>query len=282
MPKKSAKFTLKVEIKEEPESIIYELDKKYYTLNKYKCSKVAIGKHTIYNDLQITNIKEHDNPIFLYVKSISINKETNIIGQIKINPNSIKHRKKVNIALIKVRRGVANEFSSLDINSRKDELKKYLNQALIEPVFESWDININKLNSTERISFNNKYRNKGADSDEVIDTLNKIMITTNSKFSSYFKIYFIDDSRGGLYGRSYGIGSIHRSVIILTNGFSDSTVAHETLHSMSLYHTFDNDSKYTFVRSEIDNIMDYSDIENREFPVISTAVWQWKKLWNFL
>ncbi|WP_128331230.1 type VI secretion system Vgr family protein [Apibacter sp. HY039] len=282
MPNNSAKFTLKVIIEEEPESIIYELDRKYYTLNKYKLSKKTKGKHTIYNDLQITNVKEHENPIFLNVKCISKSGEDCKVGQIKILPNGVKNRKKVNIALIKVKRGVANEFRSLDINSRKDELQKYLNQALIEPIFENWNIAINSLNSTERELFNNNYRNKGASSNEVIEILNRIMIRTDSKFSSYFKIYFIDDSLGGLYGRSYGIGTSHRAVIILTNGFSDSTVAHETLHSMSLYHTFDNDGKYTFIKSELDNIMDYSDIENRIFPVISTAVWQWKRLWNFI
>ena len=73
-----------------------------------------------------------------------------------------------------------------------------------------------------------------------------------------------------------------KSVIICTKGFSDSTVAHETLHSMGLYHTFDNDSKFTFKFSETDNIMDYSDIENRKIPVISTFVWQWKRLWKIL
>lgn len=47
-------------------------------------------------------------------------------------------------------------------------------------------------------------------------------------------------------------------------------LAHEALHAMNLYHTFDNDSKYSFLKYETDNIMDYSDIKNRKFPVIST------------
>ena len=116
-----------------------------------------------------------------------------------------------------------------------------------------------------------------------MDFLDNLMKKT--KYSQYTKVYFIESSNPNKYGRAYGIGGnpdSKKSVLICTKGFSDSTVAHETLHSMGLYHTFDNDSKFTFKFSETDNIMDYSDIENRKIPVISTFVWQWKRLWKIL
>jgi len=104
----------------------------------------------------------------------------------------------------------------------------------------------------------------------------------DSKYKNYMKIFFIDDVAGGLFGQTFDIGVPKKSVIVLTNGFNDSTLAHEALHAMNLYHTFDNDSKHTFLAYETDNVMDYSDIENRKFPVISTFAWQWKILHKFI
>ncbi len=140
------------------------------------------------------------------------------------------------------------------------------------------------MNNNQKNEFNTKYTNDPI-SYGVMDFLNNLMENKDSKYSQYVKVYFIESSDPNKYGRVYGIGGTpnsKRSVIVLTKGFSDSTVAHETLHAMSLYHTFDNNSKFTFKRSETDNIMDYSDVENRKIPVISTFVWQWRKMWNFL
>ncbi|MGI9653503.1 hypothetical protein [Chryseobacterium sp. RLHN22] len=282
MPNKKAKFTIKLEIKEEPKEIIYKINSKYYKLNKYSISHIAVGKKTLYNDLEITSLTDHSSYEYLDVIAISKNDTEEVVGRIKINPNSIRYRKKVNIALIKVKKGGSSEFMNFDINSRKKELTKYLNQALIEPIFETWDIKLNSMSTTEKNSFYRDYYSKGADSNEVMQNLNNIMHRTNAKFINYYKIYFLEESLGGLYGRCYDIGAPEKSVIVLTLGFNDSTVAHESLHAMSLFHTFDNDSKYTFLNFETDNIMDYSDIENRKFPVISTFSWQWKRLFNFL
>ena len=283
MPRKKAIFTLKIEIEEEPKKIIYEIDSKKYTLNKYEISQIKKGKYTLYNDLEITNIAENENPINLNVVSISKNGDKKIIGQMKILPNSVKYRRKVNVVFIRVRRGVSNEFTTLDLKSRELNLEKYLNQALIEPSIEFFDLNINSsLDNNQKREFNAKYTNDPTDYG-VMDFLDNLMKKT--KYSQYTKVYFIESSNPNKYGRAYGIGGnpdSKKSVIICTKGFSDSTVAHETLHSMGLYHTFDNDSKFTFKFSETDNIMDYSDIENRKIPVISTFVWQWKRLWKIL
>lgn len=55
---------------------------------------------------------------------------------------------------------------------------------------------------------------------------------------------------GGAYGaRIFGGGVIQNT---------ENTSAHELLHSIGLYHTFDNDGEYTFMKKETDNIMDYT------------------------
>ena len=64
-----------------------------------------------------------------------------------------------------------------------------------------------------------------------------------------------------------------KTILVFKAGFNDSTIAHEVFHSMGLYHSFDNDSKFTFEQFITDNIMDYSDLQG--LPVISTYHWQW-------
>ncbi len=282
MPNKSAKFTLKLEIEEEPKELVYEIDKSYYQLNKYKISKTSKGKHTIYNDLEVTNLKLHDNPILLKTFAIAQNGNKSLVGQIKILPNSSKYRKKINIVLVTVQNGTGS-FGTLNIAFCKRELTKYLHQALVEPTYTTDSISINTdLDPTARGQFNLSYTTYGADSNQVMDILNDEMKNRDSKYADYLKVYFIDDTVGGLYGRAYDIGSTERSVVVFNIGFNDSTLPHEALHALNLYHTFDNDSKYTFLQAETDNIMDYSDFMNRTFPVIGSAVWQWERIWKFL
>lgn len=281
MPNKTAKFTIKLEIKEEPKEIIYKINSKYYKLNKYKISHTSIGKKTLYNDLEITNIASHHSFEYLDVIAISKNGIEEIVGKIKINPNSPANQKKMTVALIKVYNSKGN-FSSLNIDVRKKEVTKYLNQALIVPSFVTANVYINRLNRIQKKKFEDSYNYVGPTSNDVFDVLYDSMEQFDSKYKNYMKIFFIDDVAGGLFGQTFDIGVPKKSVIVLTNGFNDSTLAHEALHAMNLYHTFDNDSKHTFLAYETDNVMDYSDIENRKFPVISTFAWQWKILHKFI
>lgn len=281
LPNRKAKFTIKLEIKEEPKKIIYKINSKYYKLNKYKISHTSVGKKTLYNELEISNIGPHNGFEYLEVIAISKNGVEDIVGKIKINPNSNSHQKKITIALIKVYNSKGN-FSSLNIDSRKNEITKYLNQALIIPNFVTANVYINRLNRIQKKKFEDSYNHLGPTSNDVFDVLYDTMKQFDSKYNNYIKIFFIDDVSGGLFGQSFDIGVPKKSVIVLTNGFNDSTLAHEALHAMNLYHTFDNDSKHTFLAYETDNVMDYSDIENRKFPVISTFAWQWKILHKFI
>ena len=150
------------------------------------------------------------------------------------------------------------------------------------PTFVTANIHINRLGQNQRKKFLDAYNRYGPVDDDVYEVLYDAMTHFDSQYSKYMKVFFIDDVAWGLYGKTYDIGVEKKSVIVLTSGFNDSTLAHEALHAMNLYHTFDNDSKFTFLNFETDNVMDYSDIENRKFPVISTYVWQWKILHDFL
>ncbi len=65
------------------------------------------------------------------------------------------------------------------------------------------------------------------------------------------------------------------SLIVVKQGFTDSTCAHELFHSMGLSHTFDPASEFVFEIERTDNIMDYSDIGRNYIKVLRSACWQW-------
>ncbi|WP_333853324.1 hypothetical protein [Epilithonimonas sp.] len=281
MPNSKAKFTLKVEIKEQPKELRYKINSKYYKLNKDKIAYNTVGKKTLYNDLEITNIAAHNAYEYLDVIAVSESGFEETVGRMRINPNNVAHQKKMTVALINVHNGKGN-FSTLNLESRKKEITKYLNQALIIPSFVTANLHINRLSASQKKKFEDSYRIYGPTSSDVFDVLYETMIKFDPKYTDYMKIFFIDDVAGGLFGQTMDIGIPEKSVVVLNIGFNDSTLVHEALHAMNLYHTFDNDSKFTFLNFETDNVMDYSDFENRKFPVISTFAWQWNILHKFL
>lgn len=57
---------------------------------------------------------------------------------------------------------------------------------------------------------------------------------------------------------------------IFAKGMNQNTIAHETLHSMGLYHSFDNDGEYTFEYQKTNNIMYYSFDSDRKL------LWYWQ------
>jgi hypothetical protein len=95
-------------------------------------------------------------------------------------------------------------------------------------------------------------------------------------YKDYHKVYFISEDAQGLYGLALDIPS--KSAVIFEVGFGDSTVAHELLHAMGLYHSFDDDGDFSMEYHLTDNIMDYSDMNEPPLPlinVVSTWHWQW-------
>ncbi|GEQ86358.1 hypothetical protein ULMS_18660 [Patiriisocius marinistellae] len=54
---------------------------------------------------------------------------------------------------------------------------------------------------------------------------------------------------------------------------------HETLHAISLPHTFDNKGTYTYQKGQTYNIMDYShQTTYGSKDRINTWLWQWEQL----
>lgn len=90
-------------------------------------------------------------------------------------------------------------------------------------------------------------------------------------FPNYFIVYVFDvKAMSGSFaaaGEAYGINS--DNVLVFEYASRKPTcLVHELLHASGLYHTFDNDSLFTFPKVT-ENIMDYTN------PRYATFKWQW-------
>lgn len=98
-------------------------------------------------------------------------------------------------------------------------------------------------------------------------------------YKNYYRIYMLKGADIALNGEAADINEPNSSVVVFDrskNGRTKSTMAHELLHAMGLYHTFDNNSPYTFKLYKTDNIMDYTHkIKKDRF---STNKFQWTKI----
>jgi len=200
-----------------------------------------------------------------------------LAGKLKVVANNKAHRYKANIVFVRVGTNLIGINKKPTLTQREQEFTKYFHQALAEATYETIDVDLS--NDT---AFNQAYATangtlQNADTYAFQDYLIAALAKQHTKdYSKHYKIFFLNEIQGGLYGKAYGIPSTKRSVIVLQKGLADSTLAHETFHAMGLYHSFDTKSKFTFTYQKTDNIMDYSDIATPMIPVIATWKWQWK------
>ncbi|CAA0151640.1 type VI secretion system tube protein TssD [Tenacibaculum maritimum] len=278
LPDKKAVFSLNVEILNTmPKKVELKYDKTYFKLNKDEISYKKIGKKTLKDYLEVKCIKEFASDQYIEVEA-----DGELSGKLKILANDKPHRYRADIAFVNVTTKLGRKPKTGKSSKGQSEFTKYFNQALANANYEVVDLDL----STD-IQFNRKYSSKGAliDADEnhFQDYLNDALKSRKKKdYTKYYKIYFIDEDGGGLYGMAYDIPAPKnsRSVIVLKAGLEDSTLAHETFHAMGLYHTFDNNSEFTFKEDKTNNIMDYSDMSFDKIPVVSTYHWQWGIIHN--
>jgi len=135
----------------------------------------------------------------------------------------------------------------------------------------------------------------------LVTYLEKIYDARCSEFKDDYKIFFFGD-RGGrkIYekvrvngrttmrdtGKVKGLGGYAKAIdskaVAVFSSRTKTTVTHETLHAMSLYHSFkskDTDD-FTYKKFATLNSMDYSHLKGKKR--ILTWLWQWKKLWGKL
>ncbi|GEJ44782.1 phage baseplate assembly protein V [Chryseobacterium sp. ON_d1] len=285
-----------VDIKKKPEKLTLEYENKFFNIT-HAPFPLTIGKHEL--EMNITCLKEFatDQPIKVIAtyKDSQGKEELSLAGKLKVAKN--KNRYKAKIVFIEVWTNIGNGIKKAQPVGRSIELTQYMNQALINPHFENKltlkfheDVDsITKQKHNRKTNFNNtlvivgsnaKKRIENGWSDNIYNFLNNELYKKYDKtknYRDYYKIYFINESAGGLYGIGRSVDKDLRTIIVYAKGFNDSTVAHETLHSLGLYHSFDNDGEFTLEQNITDNIMDYSDMATPPVPVISIYHWQWTK-----
>ncbi|WP_294298132.1 hypothetical protein [uncultured Chryseobacterium sp.] len=89
-------------------------------------------------------------------------------------------------------------------------------------------------------------------------------------------ILFFNEPGHNAIGRSQGIGGAN-GASIFRDGVQENTIAHEALHSIGLYHSFDNNGEFTFEIYKVDNIMDYLKFQPDSKRKL-TWYWQDKKV----
>jgi len=291
-----ATLTLMTEVAEEPQQLKFKCNGKDISQEKdIKLSKPTItpkskGKHSLTNYLVIDCINDFSQNKEISAISVNADKTEHEVGKLVILANDRAHRYKANIVFVEV---ITKNISTTRSRKatpigREAELKKYLNQAYIQP-----HITTVTLNLTADTVFNQQYSSNGKLTPHGINNVIPAMKiqdylaqkfakqhpnTANVNYTDSYKIFFVNEPNISLYGESKGIGSPAqkvREVLVLPLGFADSTVAHELMHAMGLLHTFDNNNKFTFEQYKTNNIMDYSDEPPYNIPVISTFRFQW-------
>lgn len=284
-----------INIQKKPEKLELEYDDKLLNIVN-KPLPLTVGKHEI--EITVTCLKElkSEQPIKVIAtyKDSKGTEEKSLAGKLRVAQN--KKRFKAKVVFIQVSTDIGNGKRTGQPKGRENELKKYMNQALITPYFEktlSLDVSSDTDPKTKRKHNKKKNFNRianiindpqgGSDKwiensigDNLSDYLNDELYKQygKKKYQNIYKVYFINEENPHIAGIGRTMNDpAAKTILVFKAGFNDSTVAHEVFHSMGLYHSFDNDSKFTFEQFITDNIMDYSDLQG--LPVISTYHWQW-------
>lgn len=284
----SATLDVIIDVEVEPIRLEIEYDKTLFTIDKQNFSQISKGVHKTTLTITCDNSfgKYQDIKVISVFKNAKGEEEKALAGKILVTPN--KQRYKVDCVIVKVHTNINGNPSESKPNlSKQSTLNKYLRQALVNPNFKSvidldFRSNIDATGKTTNLkTLFNQAANVTSDvipdggTDAIQIFLNaQVRAKYGSKYDDVYKIYFIAQTVGGLYGRAFGVPSAAKSVVIYSPGFTDSTIAHEGLHAMGLEHPF-HGGEHMFQRATTDNIMDYSDIEaSPTIPVIQ--LWHWQ------
>ena len=292
----TAVLQMTLDIEKDAEKLELEYDEKLFKITTPTLPKTK-GVHKI--DITITCLlpfsKDQPIKVIATYKNAKGENELSLAGKLKVMKNM--NRYKVDVLFVNVSTNIGAGMKLAEPKGRATELKKYLNQGLVDPKIEtvildlSTDIDTTtKKRTNRRTNFFKKSKAVGGVKAHISDgTLDDIYLFLNeelyksydkAKYENHFKVYFINEDATDLYGIGRSINKDLRTILVYKLGFADSTVAHETLHSMGLYHSFDNNGDFTFKILGTDNIMDYSDAYAPFTPVNTTYHWQWKKLWK--
>lgn len=276
---KEAVLTLKVEVVEKAAELKYLYDEKYFQLSKTDVPILEKGKHTLADELTIKCIEEFAEDQTIAVIAKNEQSEEVLAGRLIIKANSQPQRKQVNIAMVRVKSNISNVSKSPNKSpNRILRLKKYFDQCYITANIIYLELDV--TSPQQRIKDFIKYANGGNivynHVEDVLSYLSLLLANDYPAYKDFYRIYLVDQTcKAGqsqiLLGLSKGIPS--KEAVVFKEGLDKATCAHEIFHSLGLYHSYDNDSDFTFEKFKTDNLMDYSkDIKDDH----RIALWQFQ------
>ncbi len=295
----TARLTLLINIKEAAQEVTLKYDTKKFQII-HDPFPLTEGNHQI--PVTITCMEELslDRKIELFAsyKAEDGSVKKMLAGGLTVKAN--KKRFDIPVVFIEVLTDIGNQKKYPLIGSREHEIQKFLNHALINPVFKgivsldcSVDVNIEKgirhnrksrlnaIAALERRRNGNMALNADNHNNEVIKFLkDELHSRYPGAYDNVVKIFFMNEHCRGAAG--YAIFE-YKTAVLFDGGYNSpdrSVTTHEIMHAMGLHHTFESKSKFVFEKYETDNLMDYSDVlnDNRRKHAITTSHWQWKIL----
>ncbi|WP_284464204.1 hypothetical protein [Chryseobacterium sp.] len=225
------------------------------------------------------------------LKTILVNVQTNTTGTVKTGLPSTD--------LVQAKLILNNFLNQAFLKVKDGDTTKYLNLDLTnDPGFKVAGTNVGSYLTSFTDSGVTNYAVK--DTEDVFAYCMTKLKNENPgiKIDDFLVLFFFDEP-GGTDGGIAGIAdkiSGYRGARIYRHGLKRNTIAHEALHSIALYHSFDNDGEYTFritwlVLGSIiptpspvptDNVMDYFQFKPTDEDKLRKFIWKWQmnKIWK--
>ena len=100
-------------------------------------------------------------------------------------------------------------------------------------------------------------------------------------FINYKSVVYTSTTQGNTTSQSWNYTRGYadtpgRNALIMADGINKHTITHESLHTLGLQHTFEEDSKHIFKKYATDNIMEYIEKGKKGEHLTYTYKWQWE------
>jgi hypothetical protein len=285
-----------------PDLLELEYDKSLLTVSKDKFADTAVGAKRVASDSTITvtckSALSAEQEIKVWATFQGVKTQ---VGALKVCKNDDSARKSIKFLFVNVKTNVSGIVRIGSVSeAEKTALRNSLFQALItcemEDAATAFDMTADdnmriKTVGTAKTYGKYIYEKQATDGPDRADGLFEdsphgffayvrsefLKIAANAKYDKHFTIFAFDELPYDVttYGQVEDIGKHNASLFFPAGGRKVTTMAHEVLHGLMLYHTHDSpgpNNKYIFRSSTTDNILSYS----------ATRYSTWRRQWEVM
>ena len=239
------------------------------------------------------DFKNNYQDAYIRVKAIHHSNEETLAGKICVVKCIPKYVDIIFVPVpVRINKGIGIGSTYFEhISEQAGYLKRFLRQAHVIPniklaCFKSETMEkitrfVDSIKDLERLNNQNPYyyilkTNEGFGL-QLGQKLEELFNKDYPNYRNAYKVFLIGvKGQEGLLGRGNGIPSKAAIILNLSQDDPLSTICHELLHCFGLFHSFSNNSPYTFNFLMTSNIMDYNDYCGLQ--LLSSWKWQWEKI----